>query len=109
MGKSLIKSLIVGSLLVPTISFGQTPLADRGVDDIEILTASAGDYVRSVGREISDYSLKSLRSIGGVGKCFDGMSIEAYNVSAEVVTDFFAYSAGTDNVYCFGTALIPKN
>jgi hypothetical protein len=75
----------------------------------KILTASAGEYVESRGKKLSDYEMRGVHYEQHMGDVSGIAGAEVIPEDAEVVTDLrVAYNPGF-KIYVDGTALIPKS
>jgi hypothetical protein len=85
-----------------------------------LLTTSAEGYATSAGKELSDFSLRSVDGVflgnsdleGTISECKRQMIEKAQGLGAEVVTDvkpaISYHKCHYQPVYIMGTALIPK-
>ena len=89
---------LAGTLTVPNIA-----------NATEVLTASAGDYVESIGKSLKDYTMKGIHAL-----VEDTCYLELLKNSpgnSEVIVDYISshFNANLEiGRICSGTALIPK-
>ena len=71
-----------------------------------VLTISASDYVKSIGKELSDYEFESVAD-----KSLERIVVKGEKIGAEIIVDVkpaFESYFDVANLYLIGTGLIPK-